>query len=88
VTKNCHIIRCIESDSFYGYVGIRRSWDDNISEEEQWAEINIERTVSKNHRTTAEQVTSELNIHFEDPLSTKTVQRDVSFTNPTFTVGL
>jgi hypothetical protein len=33
--KNCHIIRCIESDSFSGYVGIHESWEGNISEEEQ-----------------------------------------------------
>jgi IS30 family transposase len=30
-------------------------------------------TLSKNHRTTASQVTAELNIHLEDPVSTKTV---------------
>jgi hypothetical protein len=41
--KNCHIIRCIDSDSFLGYVGIHGSWEDNISEEEQWAKINIDR---------------------------------------------
>jgi len=32
-------------------------------------------TVSKNHRTTAANVQAELNIHFEDPVSTKTVQQ-------------
>jgi hypothetical protein len=31
------------------------------------------RIVSKNHRTTGAQVTAELNIHLEDPVSTKTV---------------
>jgi transposase len=31
------------------------------------------RVVSKNHRTTAARVTAELNIHLEDPVSTKTV---------------
>jgi hypothetical protein len=25
------------------YVGIHESWEDNISEEEQWAKINIDR---------------------------------------------
>jgi hypothetical protein len=30
-------------------------------------------TVSKNHRTTGAQVTAEVNIHFEDPVSRKTV---------------
>jgi hypothetical protein len=29
--------------------------------------------VSKNHRTTAAQVTAELNIRLEDPVSTKTI---------------
>jgi hypothetical protein len=29
--------------------------------------------VSKNQRTTASKVTAELNIHFEDPVSTKIV---------------
>jgi hypothetical protein len=40
------------------------------------------RTVSRNYRTTATQ----LNIHLEDPDSTKL--SDVSFTNPKFKVGL
>jgi transposase len=34
----------------------------------------LRRTVSKNHRTTAAQVTAEINIHLEDPVPTKTVQ--------------
>jgi hypothetical protein len=33
----------------------------------------LKRTVSKNHRTTAAKVTTELSIHLEDPVSTKTV---------------
>jgi hypothetical protein len=37
----------------------------------------LRRVVSKSHRTTAAQVTAELNIHHEDLVSTKTVQRDV-----------
>jgi hypothetical protein len=41
--KNCHIITCIESDSFWGYVGTHESWEDNISNEEEWAKINIDR---------------------------------------------
>jgi hypothetical protein len=36
----CHIIRCIESDR---YVSIHETWEDNISEEEQWAKINTNR---------------------------------------------
>jgi hypothetical protein len=33
----------------------------------------LRRIVPKNHRTTAAQVTAEINIHLEDPVSTKTV---------------
>jgi hypothetical protein len=33
----------------------------------------MRRTVLKNHRATAAQMTTELNIHLEDPVSTKTV---------------
>jgi hypothetical protein len=58
---------------------MHESWEDIISEEEQWTEINIDRKRSshiekdylKNYSTAA-QVTAELNIHLEDPLSTKT----------------
>jgi hypothetical protein len=49
-------------------------------DKEQEAEINSDRDchtlrtiVSKNHRTTAAQVTAELNIHLEDPVFTETV---------------
>jgi transposase len=45
----------------------------------------LRRIVSKNHRTTTVQMTAELNIHLEDPVSTKT---DMSFTDPTSAVGL
>jgi hypothetical protein len=68
----------------------QESWEDNISEEEQWAKINTDRKRSsyiekgcfENHTTTA----AELNIHLEDPGSTKTVRRE--FTNPKSTVVL
>jgi hypothetical protein len=43
----------------------------------------LRRIVSKNHRTAAE-VTEELNIQFVDPRKFS----DVSFTNPTSTVGM
>jgi transposase len=46
------------------------------------------RRIQKITNTTAVQATAELNIHLEYPVSTKTVRRDVSFTNPTSTVGL
>jgi hypothetical protein len=39
------------------------------------------RIVLKNHRTTAAQVTAELNIHLEDPVSTKTVQSELHKSN-------
>jgi hypothetical protein len=49
---------------------MHKSWEDNIIEEEQWAKINIDRKahctlrkiVVKNYRTTASQVTAELNM--------------------------
>jgi len=37
--------------------------------------------VSKNHRTTAEKVTAELNIYLEDPVSTKIVRRELHRSN-------
>jgi DUF4097 and DUF4098 domain-containing protein YvlB len=61
----------------------------NISEEEQWAKINIDRKrsscIEKNcfekSRTIATQVTAELNIHLEDPVSTKTVRGELHTSN-------
>jgi transposase len=47
--------------------------------------FTLRRIFPKNHRTTAAQMTAELNILLEDPVSTKT---DVSFANPTSIVGL
>jgi transposase len=41
----------------------------------------LRRTVSKNHRTAAAQVTAELNIHLEDPFSAKTVRRELHKSN-------
>jgi hypothetical protein len=95
--KNCHIIGCIESDSFQGYVGIHESWEDNNSEEEQWAKINVDRKglsyiekncfeKSQNYCSTGDR-TAELNIHREDPLSTKTVRHELH-KSKTFTEGL
>jgi hypothetical protein len=37
--------------------------------------------VLKNHRTTAAKVTAELNIHLEDPVSTKTIRREFHKSN-------
>jgi len=41
----------------------------------------LKRTVSKNHRTAAAKVTAKLNIHLEDPASTKTVRRKLHKSN-------
>jgi hypothetical protein len=41
----------------------------------------LRRIVSKNHRTTAAQVTAELNTHLEDPVSTKAVQHELHKSN-------
>jgi hypothetical protein len=46
----------------------------------------LRRIVSKNHRTTAAQVTAELNIYLEDPVSTK--RSHASFTIPISKIGL
>jgi hypothetical protein len=53
-------------------------WEAKISEEKHWAKINtdrdcriLRRIVSKNHRTTAAQVTAEPYIHLEHPVATK-----------------
>jgi hypothetical protein len=46
----------------------------------------LKRIGYKNHRTTAANMTVELIVHFEDPVSTQAV--DESFTNLTTTVGL
>ena len=69
-----------QSSSFQGYECIHKSWEDIISWEEQWLKTKtkwkrslLKRSVSKNHRTIAPKVTAELSIHFEDPVSTKTV---------------
>jgi hypothetical protein len=62
---------------------MHESWEDNISKEEQWSKINIDkgdrRTLVKkshNHCSTGERA-AELNIHLEDPSSTKTVLREL-----------
>jgi hypothetical protein len=61
---------------------------------EQWMKINTSSYVEKdsfkkshNYCSTGDR-TAELNIHLEDPASTKIVLRDVIFTNPTSTVWL
>jgi hypothetical protein len=46
----------------------------------------LRRIHSKNHRTTAAQVTEKLHTHLEDPVFTKTAQSE--FTNPSSTVQL
>jgi transposase len=67
------------------------SWEDNISEEEQWAKINIDIKrssyieedcfeKSQNYCSTGDR-TTELNIHLGDPISTKTVQCELHRSN-------
>jgi hypothetical protein len=89
--KNCRIIRCIESDSLQGYVSIQESWEDNISKEEQWVKISIDRKrlsyIEKDCSETPQDFcstgdrTAELNIHLEDPLSTKTDHHELHKSN-------
>jgi hypothetical protein len=65
--------------------------EDNVSEEEQWAKINIDRKRSsyiekncfeklQNYCSTGDR-TAELNIHLEDPVSTKTLRRELHKSN-------
>jgi hypothetical protein len=84
--------------SFQDYVGVQESWEHNISEQEQRAETNsdikrssyIEKDCFEKSQSCCSTGDSraELNIHLEDPVFTKTIGRDVSFTNPISTVGL
>jgi hypothetical protein len=60
-----------------------------VGEIQHWQKETVvywEGLLWKSHTTTAEQVTVEMNIHLEHPVSIKPV--DVSSTNPTSTVGL
>jgi FixJ family two-component response regulator len=41
----------------------------------------LRRIVSKNHKITAAQLTAEVNIHLEDPVSTKTVRLELHKSN-------
>jgi hypothetical protein len=65
---------------------MQESWEVNISEEEQWAKINTDRKRSsyiekdyfeKSHNYCSTVDRPELNIHLEDPVSTKTVRREL-----------
>jgi hypothetical protein len=89
--KNSHITRRIESGSFKGYIGIHESWDDNISEEEQCTKFNTYRKRSsynekdciknsQNYCSTSDR-TAEVNVNLEDPVSTKTVRRELHKSN-------
>jgi hypothetical protein len=95
VTKSATLIGVSRATVFLGYVSIHESWEDNISEKERWVKINIDRKRSSciedgfeksyNYCSTGNR-TAELNMHLEDPVSTKSVQRERH--NPTSTVGL
>jgi hypothetical protein len=43
VTKTAKLLGASKSNSFYDYVGIHKSQEDNISEGGQWAKFNTER---------------------------------------------
>jgi hypothetical protein len=45
VTKTATLLG-VSTVSFYGYVGIHEPWEDNISEEEQWAKISSDTATS------------------------------------------
>jgi hypothetical protein len=71
-------------------VGIHESLED-ISKEEKWAKINIDRkksgyikkdcfVTSQNYCSTGDR-TAELNIHLADPVSTKTVRHEFHKSN-------
>jgi hypothetical protein len=62
---------------------MHESWEDNVSEEEEWEKIIFDRKrssyiekdcfeKSQNYCSTGDR-TAELNIYLEDPVSTKTV---------------
>jgi hypothetical protein len=60
------------------------SWEDNISEDEQWGEIDIGRKGSsyiEKDCCDGAQMTAELNIQLEDPVSTKTVRSELHKSN-------
>jgi hypothetical protein len=69
---------------------VHESWKDNISEEEQWTKINIDTKRSSyvekdcfeqsDNCSTGER-TAELNIHLENPVSTKTARFELHKSN-------
>jgi hypothetical protein len=73
------------------YVGTHDSIEYNVSEEEQWAKIKTDRKRSSyiakgcfershNYCSTGGRI-AELSIHHEDPVSTKTVRRELHKSN-------
>jgi hypothetical protein len=70
---------------------MHESWEENFSKEEQWTKINTDRKrssyiekycfeKSQNCCCTGDRI-AELNIHLEDPVSTKTVRRELHKSN-------
>jgi hypothetical protein len=57
----------------------RNNWQKSTLVEKD--HCTLRRSVLKNHRTTTPQVTAELNIHLEDPVSTKTIRCDLHKSN-------
>jgi hypothetical protein len=78
--------------TLFGVCGIHESWEEsNISEEEQWAKMNTDRRrssyiendyfeKSQNYCSTADRK-AELNINFEDPVSPRTLRRELHKSN-------
>jgi hypothetical protein len=70
---------------------MHESWEDNISEEEQWVKVNTDRKrslyiekncfeKSPNYCSTGGR-TAKLNIHLEDPVYTKTAKFELHKSN-------
>jgi hypothetical protein len=81
--KNGHFIRCIQSSSFQGYDDIhqlRGSVAENQNELKETA-VHWRGLCPKKLHTTAAKVTSELEIHLEDPVYTKIVRRELRKSN-------
>jgi hypothetical protein len=86
MTKTATLLRVSRTALSKVYVGVHESCED-ISGMEQWAKLSIDRKrpsyiekdcfeKSRNYYSTGDR-TAELNIHLEDPVFTKTVQREL-----------
>jgi hypothetical protein len=84
VTKTAILLR-VSRATVYGYVGIHESYVAIVSGEEQWVKFNINRKKSlyirKDFFRNITGRTAKLIIRLEDPVSTKTVQRELQKCN-------